>query len=158
MDISKFKEYAEATHKEFLDKLGMQIDKVVADHLFNVESCSSKIRYILETLKALDIISSYTYQNEGDYISYIIKKNEFNNNIKVSTNGRHIVVSQVGVDFNTSFSRPHNCKWDVGSSVFDWEEFAKDLLGQIHGFIYRQSEAYAVKIEGLFQSPDKEGQ
>ena len=156
MNIEKFRIEAENKHKVFIERLRSQIDKVFADHVLKIETCSSKIRLISNTLKDLDIITNIYTEDQGDYRVFTLRKGSLNNAVHIYTNGTSIRICcddiKIGGVMGFSLERTYN----VESEDFDWDVFANDLLDKIHYAIYKQAEANEVKVEGVLNDPERE--
>ena len=156
MNIEKFRIEAENKHKVFIERLRSQIDKVFADHVLKIETCSSKIRLISNTLKDLDIITNIYTEDQGDYRVFTLRKGSLNSAVQIYTNGTSIRIScddiKIGGVMGFSFEKTYN----VESEDFDWDVFANDLLDKIHYAIYKQAEANEVKVEGVLNDPERQ--
>jgi len=156
MDISKFKDEAAKKHQLFMERLRSQIDKVFADHNLRVETCSSKITLIGNSLKDLGIITDFYAENDGDYRVFTLRKKGLTNCVQVYTNGLNIIVNCDNVKVGNVMGFSLNKKYNIESKLFDWNEFANDLLDKIHYSIYKQSEANEARIDGIFQDPERD--
>jgi len=156
MNIEKFRIEAENKHKVFIERLRSQIDKVFADHVLKIETCSSKIRLISNTLKDLDIITNIYTEDQGDYRVFTLRKGSLNNAVQIYTNGTSIIISCDDIKIGGVMGFSLEKKYNVESEDFDWDVFANDLLDRIHYAIYKQAEANEVKVEGVLNDPERE--
>jgi len=138
-------------HAEFMDKYGLQIDKVWADNNLKTERAFSKIRYIVSIFKGLKIIDSdEVTKTNCPYEKIRLTKSNNGNYIDVFTNGSTITIMGFNYAIDVGDSVTFRLRFnDVNSSDFNWTNFARSLLDQIHNVIYERKQACEGGINNL---------
>ena len=141
-------------HGEFINQYGMQIEKVSADHQLGVASAISKIKFVLGIFEKEHIVDVQEDLTEPKPCKKIrLSKKDSGNYIDVITNGDSVCIT--GTNYETYMGElvPYKVKFsNIQDAEFDWNQFAKALLEQIHVVIYESNKVYAAKLANLFES------
>lgn len=148
IDIFSIRSKISKIHKKEMFKFGNNIEKVLADHQWNLESVFARIKYILEAFKEEKIIDVINIENCGScYKLDVSKKNIFSSYVSIITDGEIIVVKGKSYIEDNIFSDKMVIR-EAYTEEFDWENFSIDLLHFIHNFIYLKKKAHEAKIFG----------
>jgi hypothetical protein len=151
LNIPQIQKEIKEKHKDFISKLGPQIQKVVADNRLLTDLIATRLYHILLCFREEGIIDEIQ-QSQGYPRKLTLSKKGFDNYVYVITNGRIIRVegyNSVGDDFRSDVQLPGKNYHGVDHEVYNWENFSMELLDYIHSSIYDRKDALETKINGM---------
>jgi len=154
LNVPKIQKELHTRHKEFIEKYGGAVEKLMADHKLFSDIVMAKLNRILIVFKEEMIIDDMQITEQGPYKRITLNKKGYDAYIVIETNGTEIVFQGYtygGNDFTGDFAHMRHKIRDVNTEDFDWVDFSIQLIDYIHKIIYDRKEAMETRLSSMFQ-------
>ena len=150
LDIPLIKKQVKESHLKFIEKYGLELDKVTSDHNLFVEIALAKIKCIVKILIDEKVIDSFDIIEFGNLKKIILKSDKLKNYVEILTNGVCMTLetpcdSIYGETLeHILFASKKYC--NINDANFNWNGFSVELLDYIQEVVYERKEVTELKI------------